>query len=117
MVILDALLAGLKEACAGFPDKGTAAGGLYLAYKGMNDFYHPRFADSDSTQFNVGNVVSRFGIYIQDIFSALRLLGYGLGCIVVFRAAPDMECSAALQAAGFRMISLPRNPYVDSTAG
>ena len=39
MVILDALLAGLKEACAGFPDKRTTAGGLYsMADIGLSAF-------------------------------------------------------------------------------
>ena len=39
MVILDGLLAGLKEVCPGFPDKRTTDGGIYsMADIGLSAF-------------------------------------------------------------------------------
>lgn len=90
----------------------TAIGGLCIAFKGINDFYHPKFAASDSTRFNPGTVVTRLGIGLQNALSACGLLGYGLGCVVLFRGEPESHCADALRRAGFRILNLPRNPYV-----
>jgi len=90
----------------------TAMGGLCIAFKGINDFYHPRFAASDSTRLNLGTVATRLGIGLQNALSACGLLGSGLACVVVFRGEPEARCENALRRAGFRIIHLPRNPYV-----
>jgi SAM-dependent methyltransferase len=90
----------------------TAIGEHTIAFKGINDFYHPRFAALDATSMNIGSSVSRLGIAVQDALSACGLLGFGLGCVIIFRAEPDEMCISSLLNAGFRMIQLPRNPYV-----
>lgn len=89
----------------------SAVGGRTIAFKGINDFYHPRFAASDATRMNLGSGVSRLGVAVQDALSACGLLGFGLGCVIVFRAEPDEMCASSLRSAGFRIIQLPRNPY------
>ena len=94
----------------------TAMGGLCLAFKGINDFYHPRFAASDCTRLNFGTVVTRLGIGLQNALSACGLLGYGLGCVVIFRGEPEARCTDALRRGGFRIVDLPRNPYVGGEA-
>ena len=89
-----------------------AMGGLTLAYKPMNDFYHPSLARYDAGSLNVGSVLTRLGIGLQNVLCRMRLLGYGLGCYVLFSQAAEKEALAQLHAAGFRIIELPRNPYV-----
>lgn len=90
----------------------TAMGGRTIAFKGINDFYHRHLAASDASHLNFGSVVTRLGIGVQDFLSASGLLGYGLGCLIVFRSEPEHACLSSLRHAGFRIIQLPRNPYV-----
>jgi hypothetical protein len=90
----------------------TAMGLNTLAFKGINDFYHPRFGASDVRSLNIGSAMSRLGIAVQDTLCAAGALGYGLGCMIVFRAAPAAACRQALSQAGFKLFDLPRNPYV-----
>lgn len=90
----------------------TAMGGRTLAFKGINDFFHRRLATYDATRTNLGSLVTRLGVAVQNALTAVGLLGYGLGCLVVFQGEPDAKCLEALREAGFRIIQLPRNPYV-----
>jgi SAM-dependent methyltransferase len=91
-----------------------ALGTQVYAFRGINDFYHPRLADSPAQGVNAGNILTRVGIGAQDALVRLRLLGYGLACIVVFKKTPDDSLLHALAEDGFRVVHLPRNPYIDS---
>jgi ubiquinone/menaquinone biosynthesis C-methylase UbiE len=89
----------------------TAAGGEVLAFKGINDFYHARFSGHAANEFNFGAVVTRLGVWIQNVLTRAGLLGIGLGCVVIFKGNMRPDVRRALQAAGFKIIDLPRNPY------
>jgi SAM-dependent methyltransferase len=89
----------------------TAAGGEVLAFKPMNDFWHPRFGGYAAGEFNLGALVTRLGIAAQNILARARLLGFGLGCVVVFKGNTSPDVRRALKSAGFKIIDLPRNPY------
>ncbi len=72
----------------------TAAGGEVLAFKGINDFFYARFANHAANQFNVGSFVTRFAIWVQDVLTNSRLLGIGLGCVIVFKGTIGPEVRA-----------------------
>jgi SAM-dependent methyltransferase len=90
----------------------TAMGEQTIAFKGINDFYHGRLADYVANATNAGALLTRLGIFVQDALSKVGLLGYGLGCVVVFKGQVAGEVAAALRTNGFDMVALPRNPYV-----
>ncbi|MFP5419636.1 MAG: class I SAM-dependent methyltransferase [Gammaproteobacteria bacterium] len=90
----------------------TAMGGQTMAFKGINDFFHARLGSHDAHGFNAGAVLTRLGIALQNILSAMGLLGYGLGCVVVFKRGAGDDVLASLHSAGFQRVNLPRNPYV-----
>lgn len=90
----------------------TAMGGEEMAFKGINDFFHARLGSYDAQGFNIGSIVTRLGVAIQDASSSLGLLGYGLGCVIVFKPGTGQTALAPLRQAGFECIELPRNPYV-----
>jgi hypothetical protein len=91
----------------------TAMGGEHMAFKGINDFFHARLGSHDARGMNVGYVITRLGIAVQNLLSRLGVLGYGLGCVVVFKRGAGVECLASLRQSGFECIELPRNPYVE----
>lgn len=88
-----------------------AMGGEDMAFKGINDFFHARLGGHDARGFNTGSVITRLGIATQNVLSSLGLLGYGLGCVVVFKRGAGTESLASLRRAGFKCIELPKNPY------
>jgi SAM-dependent methyltransferase len=90
----------------------TAMGGEDMAFKGINDFFHTRLANYDSQGINIGSILTRLGIAFQNVLSRFGLLGYGLGCVVVFKRGAGAETLSSLRRAGFECIELPRNPYV-----
>lgn len=90
----------------------TAMGGKTLAFKGINDFYHARLGSFDANAFNFASLLTKLGMSVQNLLSALGLLGYGLGCVVVFKKDASVAQTDALRRAGFTIIELPRNPYV-----
>ena len=89
-----------------------AMGGEDMAFKGINDFFHARLGSHVARGFNTGSVITRLGIATQDVLSRLGLLGYGLGCVVVFKRGAGAESLASMRRAGFQCIELPKNPYV-----
>jgi SAM-dependent methyltransferase len=90
----------------------TAMGGHSMAFKGINDFYHSRLAASDATGFNTAFAITRFGVAVQNVLSKTGLLGYGLGCVVIFKGQPRQVLISGLDNFGYRMLELPKNPYV-----
>ena len=90
----------------------TGMGGETLAFKGMDDFYHARLGAYSANGFNVGALLTRLRIMVQNVLAKLSLLGFGLGCVVIFKGHPPADIQRALHAAGFKIVELPRNPYV-----
>jgi SAM-dependent methyltransferase len=91
----------------------TAIAGAAVAVKQFNDFYHPRLALQSSAGTTFGLLATKAGIAIQNALCRARLMNYGLGVIAVFRLRPPDSVEHALQANGFRVTHLPRNPYLD----
>ncbi len=94
----------------------TAMGGKVLAFKGINDFYHARLGSHDAHKPSPGFLITRLGVAVQDWLCKAGLLGYGLGSVVVFKGQPDADVLESLRRAGYRIVDLPKNPYVDAGA-
>ena len=89
-----------------------ALGGEVLAHRGINDFYHAKLVGHPYRVTGWPTVVTRAGIAVQDMLCASGLLGYGLACIMVFKACPPPTLRPVLRSAGFDVEVLPRNPYL-----
>lgn len=89
----------------------TAMGGLTLAVRPFNDFFHPRLGGCDARGWNRGRLLTRLGIAVQDLLCSLRLTGWGLCAAVLFKGPADATLLRSLREAGYRIIELPRNPH------
>jgi ubiquinone/menaquinone biosynthesis C-methylase UbiE len=94
----------------------AAVGMEAFAYRGINDFYHEPFASAPASTANVGALITKAGIAVQNTLSRLGLLGYGLACVVVFKGAPLVGQLEELERSGFTIVRLPRNPYQGAAA-
>ncbi len=92
-----------------------AMGARVFAFRGFNDFYHPRLAACPAAGRNLGSIGTRLGLLAQDALVRLRLLGHGLACVVVFTGEPEAAALAALRDDGFRIVHLPQNPYTTAS--
>jgi SAM-dependent methyltransferase len=92
----------------------TAMGGGKISFTGINDFYHPQLGDYDATRINRGSIVTRLGVFAQDVLCKMGLLGYGLGCVVVFKSELSAQNQLSLEGTGFKFIELPKNPYLNT---
>ena len=89
-------------------------GGEVVAWRGINDFFHRSFVEQKLTKFGFASLVTKLGIRVQDVLAKVGLLGYGLGCVIVFKGTPSDDRLETLKRAGFVVNRLPRNPYVTS---
>ena len=85
-----------------------------MAWKGMNDFYHSRFADADATRLSLASLGTRAGIGVQDLLSRARLLNYGLASVICFKEEPSVDLLAQLRRNGFSLINGLANPYAQT---
>lgn len=89
-----------------------AMGVEVIAFKGINDFYHRLLVEQKLTRFGWASVVTRSGVFVQDVLAHCRLLGFGLACVVVLKGAADATRLDALRRAGYTVRILPTNPYI-----
>ena len=89
-----------------------ALGGELLAHRGINDFYHAKVVGH---RYQVGKwptLVTHLGIAVQNALCSTGLLGYGLACVVVFKAGAPQAVQDAMRQVGYRLEKLPQNPYL-----
>ena len=86
----------------------TAMGGEDIAYKRINDFFHPRLSKYKAVKYGAAMLMTKLAILAQDIFCELRLLGFGLACIVVFKHKAEPKVLTSLKSAGFTHVELPK---------
>ncbi|SMF21166.1 Methyltransferase domain-containing protein [Tistlia consotensis] len=88
----------------------------HVAFAHTNDFswspLNPR-PRSDRLAFGL----ARLGIACQGLLSALHLMNWGLVYAVVFKEPLEPGQVEALTRAGFRVVALPRNPYLERRQG
>ena len=80
-----------------------------LAYRHFNDFFALAIADRDQHE-RWPMLLQTLGLGIQDALCRLRLLGWGLTTMVVFKTPPEEETLAALRGRRFTVQEVPRNP-------
>jgi SAM-dependent methyltransferase len=82
-----------------------------VAYRGHNDFYHPRLFRKPVA--SVGEkAIFWSGILLQNLLCRLRLMPYGGVSCAVFKQEPPRQVVASLRARGVHVMALPRNPYL-----
>lgn len=89
----------------------TAINGCCIAVRLYNSFYHPKLA-SQSMGLTLGALLTRFAIFMLDVLAFLRLMNYGMGTIIVFKDPITPVVRKSLRQSGFRLIDLPKNPYL-----
>jgi len=90
----------------------TALNYEVVAFRPFNDFYHPSLSGGAYARFGLRTLLTKAGVLIQDFFCRLRLLNYGLSTTIAFKSKISGTMKARLKAAGFRILELPRNPYL-----
>ncbi|WP_339787959.1 MAG: class I SAM-dependent methyltransferase [Imperialibacter sp.] len=83
-----------------------------VAFKGMDDHYlegveYEKVADNGPLFKKVKNSISK-----AESLSKRGVKNYGLLIAIIFKVEIDTETKKALEAYGFRVDSLPRNPFV-----
>jgi len=89
-----------------------ALGGELLAHRGINDFYHARLVGHRYQPGSWPTLLTQLGIGVQNALCSTGLLGYGLACIVVFKAGAPPALQDAMRRVGYSMEVLPQNPYL-----
>lgn len=90
----------------------TAMNHEALATRRFNDFACSRFLRSKHSRLSLPSMLTRLAILVQDLLCAAGLLDHGLICAVAFKRLPPDNVRRGLRRAGFRLHSLPRNPYI-----
>lgn len=90
----------------------TALNGSCLAYKMYNDFYYAPAASHNHDELTSGRLITGAGLIAQDLLCRMRLLNYGLATLVVFKRAPEITLCRALRRYGYRVRTMPANPYL-----
>ncbi len=85
-----------------------------LAWKGINDFYHPKCADAHMGRLSLPVVSTYSAIALQNALASLRLLNSGLAAFVCFKASPSDDVQEILRRTGFKIGELPKNPFTKS---
>ena len=90
----------------------TALNGAWVAVRRYNDFYYAKAAADKYGTATVGNLITKFGLFVQDALCRMRLLNSGLATMMVFKHDIDPALRRKLSQRGFAMIKLPKNPYL-----
>lgn len=84
-----------------------------VAFKGLNDHYIPGVErEKLSDRGPLGRKAMR-RIRLRDTLCRLGLLDYIVLAVVIFKEEPSSPVRVALSNAGYKIVQLPRNPYVD----
>lgn len=88
----------------------------HIAYNYINDYYQPgfEFINLDSTEKSDIKVIRKAQIFIKmkDYLSRFNLLRPGLLCAILFKDEPSSLLIDSLENSGWRVKTLPRNPYL-----
>ena len=88
----------------------------HIAYKYLNDYYESgfEFLELDSIEKSDIRKIrkARFWIKLQDFMTRFNLISPGLLCAILFKEEPSTELVESLKHTGWRIKTLPRNPYL-----
>ena len=83
-----------------------------VALKFSNVFYL-KYIASKRIDDRLFKLVETLGLQLQDVFCALSLMNYGLVTSIIFKEPPTPELRETLARNGFRIVGIPRNPYLE----
>ncbi|WP_181256512.1 class I SAM-dependent methyltransferase [Marinilabilia salmonicolor] len=84
-----------------------------VAFKGINDFYTTKFDLKSSTGNKKLFRKVKGRIKLKDFLSRLGVIPYELEACVIFKKQPSPEVVANMKEQGFKVLSLPENPYLE----
>lgn len=90
---------------------GTALQIESIAFKYANDFYMRKVSFKNRSQ-KFWMAIQHLAIKTQDLLCRLRLMNYGLVIVIVPKKSFDSSLRQALTDHDFKIIDLPRNPYL-----
>jgi hypothetical protein len=90
-------------------------GETQIAVKTFNDFYFPKVARCRSNKFSFGLIIFKAGLFVQNVLCRLKLMNWGLAVTFVFKGNLPLDIRNNLLKNGFRVIDLPKNPYLTPT--
>jgi ubiquinone/menaquinone biosynthesis C-methylase UbiE len=120
---------GMKPSRHGFEDSGNyvftisrrdiekvALGLDYraVAFRGLNDAFLP---GAELERYDARGPVQRSlrrRIFWVDLLCRVGLMEHGLLSAIIFKARPEPAMAEALRAAGYEIVSLPENPYLNA---
>ncbi|HUU74523.1 MAG TPA: class I SAM-dependent methyltransferase [Methanoregulaceae archaeon] len=83
-----------------------------IAYKGINDWYIEGVEYEKSNTDSLLFLKVKKIIHIQNIFSTIGLINWGLLVIIIFKEIPTESMREKLKIEGYKIIDLPKNPYI-----
>lgn len=85
-----------------------------IAFRGMNDYYERgvEYVQADDKN-RLFKKVRRI-IKLRDVLCELKLLQYGLLIVIIFKSDISHTFKHNLESFGYRITSLPRNPYISN---
>ena len=95
-----------------FEKFGIASECYALAFKGINDAYMPGLTNVAPSVTSLKFLRVHARISLRNIFARLGIVDYGLLSLFLFKKNPGEQCMQKLLASGFKIVYLPRNPYI-----
>lgn len=83
-----------------------------IAIKGLNDAYIKGVENERIEEYGVLQKKIRALINIADLLCKIGLMDYGLLSVIIFKEFPSTDTINSLQKNGFKIIELPKNPYM-----
>lgn len=84
-----------------------------VAFKGINDYFTTEIdLNQPTTNKKILNAVKN-RIVIKDFFSKIGLIPYMLQTSIIFKEMPSEKTLHALKKEGYKIIKLPKNPYLN----
>jgi ubiquinone/menaquinone biosynthesis C-methylase UbiE len=85
-----------------------------VAFRGINDFYHPALARATITPCSVKGLLEKLLVGAQDGLMYAGLLQPVVLVATLFKSAPTAELRKALRQGRYAIVDLPGNPYVSA---
>jgi ubiquinone/menaquinone biosynthesis C-methylase UbiE len=83
-----------------------------VAFRGMNDYFFKGLDSSKDAKGSWTFLKLRVIIGIQDFLCRLGLIDYTMLVAAIFKTEPDTELRKLLKSYSYKVIDLPRNPYL-----
>ena len=83
-----------------------------IAIRRFNDFYHPKLSHAEYSTLSIPTLMTKLAIIVQNLLCALKMLDYGLACVIVFKEVPSKNLQHELRRHRFQILFLPKNPYL-----